>query len=102
MLFPELGLDLVEEGEEESHSLSIRSSSWEQNWLFKRGGGGEETREGVTMLVPNPSSITKAQIGNKDFDLVGDLTSWYHLQMSSLLGRRPHVMVSPSNVILTW
>ena len=27
-------------------------------------------KEGVTMLVPNPSEVAKAQIGNRDFDLV--------------------------------
>ena len=27
-------------------------------------------KEGVTMLVPNPSEVAKVQIGNRDFDLV--------------------------------
>ena len=27
-------------------------------------------KEGVTMLVPNPCEVAKAQIGNRDFDLV--------------------------------
>ena len=57
MLFPELGLDLVEEGEEEEeYSITLTSASWQENWLFKRGRGqgGEDVREGVTMLVANP------------------------------------------------
>ena len=38
--------------------------------MFKRSGRGEVGKEGVTMLVPNPSEVAKAQIGNRDFDLV--------------------------------
>ena len=38
--------------------------------MFKRSQRGEVGKEGVTMLVPNPSSVAKAQIGNRDFDLV--------------------------------
>merc|ERR1719234_2274125 len=75
VLFPELGLDLVEgEGEEEEHSLALSLSSWQDNWLFKRSQRGEAGQEGVTMLVPNPSSVAKAQIGNRDFDLVSELS----------------------------
>ena len=38
MLFPELGLDLVEaegEGEEEEHSLALSLASW-QVWFFQK------------------------------------------------------------------
>ena len=42
----------------------------QDNWLFKRSGRGEVGKEGVTMLVPNPCEVAKAQIGNRDFDLV--------------------------------
>jgi hypothetical protein len=73
-VFPELGLDLVEEEEGEGEGLS--GHSWQDNWLFRRGGPGREGmmatgQEPVTMLVPNPVQGAKAQIGDTDFDLVG-------------------------------
>ena len=47
VLFPELGLDIVErrqgeegegEGEGEGqYSITLSTNSWEDNWLFRRG-----------------------------------------------------------------
>ena len=83
--FPELGMDLAGPGEAgDSADLSFTvpapgDTSWQHNWLFRQ----QENPQAVTthrmcppvsMLVPNPVTSAKAQIGNRDFDLVSELS----------------------------
>ena len=72
--------DNINEGENHSFVVSVPDTSWQHNWLFRNHGGSEANSVAtkmcppVSMLVPNPSEVTKAQIGNKDFDLVSELS----------------------------
>ena len=76
----EAGRDNINEGENHSFVVSVPDTSWQHNWLFRNHGGSEANSVAtkmcppVSMLVPNPSEVTKAQIGNKDFDLVSELS----------------------------
>ena len=76
----EAGRDNINEGENHSFVVSVPDTSWQHNWLFRNHGGCEANSVAtkmcppVSMLVPNPSEVTKAQIGNKDFDLVSELS----------------------------
>ena len=82
--FPELGMDLVE-GEPESDCdnwpclVTVPDMTWQDNWLFKKQSVSaknttRQMQQPVSMLVPNPVEAAKAQIGNKDFDLVSELS----------------------------
>ena len=83
--FPELGLDLVTEGGgvQECDAcpclVTVQDISWQDNWLFKNHpisnrNTVRQTEQPVSMLVPNPVEAAKAQIGDKDFDLVSELS----------------------------
>ena len=90
MEFPELGMELIDAGrdtnnindDDVNHSLvvSVPDTSWQHNWLFRNQVTSEvrvastKMCPPVSMLVPNPAEVTKAQIGNKDFDLVSELS----------------------------
>ena len=52
------------------------SDSWQDNWVFKQTTSvlTASMRNTVAMLGPNATDDFKAQIGNKDFDLVSELT----------------------------
>ena len=52
------------------------SDSWQDNWVFKQTTSvlTASMRNTVAMLGPNASDDVKAQIGNKDFDLVSELS----------------------------
>ena len=79
--FPELGMDMVNEGGAASDCdacpclVTVPDISWQDNWLFRKQSLSirntiKQTEQPVSMLVPNPVEAAKAQIGNKDFDLV--------------------------------
>ena len=90
--FPELGMELIEEGaggvEGEGDSsppppyvVTVPDTSWQNNWLFRKQLQADKTSSvtstafpPVSMLVPNPMLLTKTQIGNRDFDLVSELS----------------------------
>ena len=105
--FPELGMELIEgdgragveeEEEEEENSapyvVTVPDNSWQHNWLFRKQLQTDKTAgltatafPPVSMLVPNPVLETKTQIGNRDFDLVSELserTSVASLDVSSI------------------
>jgi len=55
--------------------------SWEDNWLFRKQmeamaikTSRPQPQQPVSMLVPNPVEFVKPRIGNKDFDLVSELS----------------------------
>ena len=52
------------------------SDSWQDNWVFKQTTSvlTASMRNTVAMLGPNATDDVKAQIGNKDFDLVSELS----------------------------
>ena len=73
------------EGEGESspppYVVTVPDSSWQNNWLFRKQLQADKTSSATTtafppvsMLVPNPVMLTKTQIGNRDFDLVSELS----------------------------
>ena len=73
------------EGEGESspppYVVTVPDSSWQHNWLFRKQLTADKTSSvtstafpPVSMLVPNPLLLTKTQIGNRDFDLVSELS----------------------------
>ena len=80
--FPELGMDLAGPGQigvSEDLTFTIPASgdtSWQHNWLFRQQEAVTSHRmcPPVSMLVPNPVTAAKAQIGNTDFDLVSELS----------------------------
>ena len=80
--FPELGMDLAGPGQiEVSDDLTFTvpasgDTSWQHNWLFRQQEAVTSHRmcPPVSMLVPNPVTAAKAQIGNTDFDLVSELS----------------------------
>jgi len=82
--FPELGLDLVSGEASDCDDcpciVTVSDMSWQHNWLFKKQSESARNTmrqtppQPVSMLVPNPVEAAKAQIGNKDFDLVSELS----------------------------
>lgn len=68
-----LGLYVVNTKEEDN---SKEPASWHDNWLFRQPEiiKAKKAINTVTMLLPNATDDIKAQIGNKDFDLVSELT----------------------------
>ena len=87
--FPELGMELIEGdgrvgGEDPDcppYVVTVPDSSWQHNWLFRKQLQADKTSgltatafPPVSMLVPNPVLETKTQIGNRDFDLVSELS----------------------------
>ena len=89
--FPELGMELIDAGrdmdninddDDVNHSfvVSVPDTSWQHNWLFRNQMSSEASVAStkmcppVSMLVPNPAEVTNAQIGNKDFGLVSELS----------------------------
>ena len=91
MEFPELGMDLFDAGRDmdninngndvnRSFVVSVPDTSCQHNWLFRNPMSSEASVAStkmcppVFMLVPNPAEVTNAQIGNKDFGLVSELS----------------------------
>ena len=82
--FPELGMDLVGPGQIEAVSDDLTftipasgDTSWQHNWLFRQQTEAVTSHRmcpPVSMLVPNPVTAAKAQIGNTDLDLVSELS----------------------------
>lgn len=85
--FPELGMDLAGPGlvGDSDSDLTFtlpapEDTSWQHNWLFRQQENLQEAAvthrmcPPVSMLVPNPVTSAKAQIGNRDFDLVSELS----------------------------
>ena len=86
--FPELGLDLVHDGDGDGggdsdgvgcpYVVTIPTTAWQDNWLFRThnrsSSSVRQVDHPVSMLVPNPVEAAKAQIGNKDFDVVSELS----------------------------
>ena len=68
-----LGL-YVGKGEEDEEDDNL--ASWHDNWVFKEAklAHTHSRINAVAMLLPNATDDIKAQIGNKDFDLVSELT----------------------------
>ena len=60
------------------YSITVPDTSWQHNWLFRKqmqaNMKSSATFPPVSMLVPNPVLVTKTQIGNKDYDLVSELS----------------------------
>ena len=72
---PSLGLYIVDtehDDEDDDHNLA----SWHQNWLFKQADTvhANNVMKMASLILPNATDDVKAQIGNKDFDLVSELT----------------------------
>ena len=85
MYFPEFGIDMVEVDAPTSDPfpcvITNPRISWEDNWLFRKQmeamaikTSRPQPQQPVSMLVPNPVEIIKPRIGNKDFDLVSELS----------------------------
>ena len=84
--FPELGMELVsghgqsDKNDSGSFSVNVPDTSWHHNWLFRQQLhletqlGSARMCPPVSMLVPNPLTMTKTQIGNTDVDLVSELS----------------------------
>ena len=77
--FPELGMDIVDDDGHESDNV-VSDISWHHNWLFKQQlQHSDQSRQypaPVSMLVPNPLNNAKVKIGEKDLDLVSELSEY--------------------------
>merc|ERR1719357_329399 len=83
--FPEFGIDMVDMNAPTFDpfpcDITNPRISWEDNWLFRKQmeamaikTSRPQPQQPVSMLVPNPVEIVKPRIGNKDFDLVSELS----------------------------
>ena len=64
--------DTEHDDEDDDHNLN----SWHQNWLFKQANTvhANNVMKMASLILPNATDDVKAQIGNKDFDLVSEFT----------------------------